>query len=110
MTCTSDTCLEHHRFAGDPGDPGIAGKLAHDLAASSHAKNGWSGSGTINYGTGRVKYESGLADLTFCNRHTNVACQGDQEHSLKVPHQPIGMSTYQTSYPFRILPFDGILG
>jgi len=105
--CTSDTCLEHHRFAGDPG---VAGKVAHDLAVSSHAKNGWSGNGVINYGTGKVNYESGVADLTFCDSHTNIGCQGDHERAVVVPHQPVGMSTDQTSYPFRILPFDGILG
>jgi len=105
--CTSDTCMQHHRFSGDPG---VAGKSAHDLAASSHARHGWSGSGAINYGTGKVTYDSGVTDLTFCDSKTNIGCQGDAERALTVPHQPVGMSTEQTSYPFRILPFDGILG
>jgi hypothetical protein len=94
--CTSDTCQEHHRFSAS--DSGTFEPLNKQ------------GSGSIHYGTGEVRYEGGKDLLTFCNSHDNAACQGVQGHSLEVPSHPFGMSTHQTSNPFRILPFDGILG
>jgi len=63
----------------------------------------------IHYGTGEVKYEHAEDTVTFCDSGDNAGCHG-REHGLAVPSQPFGTSTEQTSYPFRILPFDGILG
>lgn len=92
--CKSDTCVEHHRFAAD--------------ASSEDSKS--SPSGRIHYGTGEVRYDSNVDDMTFCDSHDNAGCHGKEGHSLTVSRQPFGTSTEQTSYPFRILPFDGILG
>jgi len=52
----------------------------------------------------------GRDTLTFCDSHADPGCHGVKAKRLKVPSQPFGMSTNQTDYPFRILPFDGILG
>lgn len=96
-SCTSDTCNEHHRFA------------PHDSRAFAAQPAGDS-QGAIHYGTGEVKYEGGRDTLAFCDSHDNAGCHGDVAHRLQVPDHPFGMSTEQTTYPFRILPFDGILG
>jgi hypothetical protein len=94
--CKSDTCLEHHRF--DTSE------------SSSFSPMKLSGKGSIHYGTGEVKYEGGSDKITFCDSHKNAGCHGLQSHAIEVPQHPFGMSTHQTSNPFRILPFDGILG
>mmetsp|Transcript_114815 Transcript_114815/g.325205 ORF Transcript_114815/g.325205 Transcript_114815/m.325205 type:complete len:472 (+) Transcript_114815:72-1487(+) len=94
--CKSDACAEHNRFAVDR-----SGSFVDDSKAPP---------GSIHYGTGEVDYENGRDTITFCDRRDNVGCHGDGSHQLPVPNQPFGMSTAQTSYPFRILPFDGILG
>lgn len=94
--CKSGTCLEHHRFGSSPSDAGGSG--------------GGGNSGVIHYGTGEVKYESSQDSMTFCDSHDNAGCYGKESRHLHVPKQPFGMSTEQTDYPFRILPFDGILG
>eukprot|EP00913_Durusdinium_trenchii_P010221 g9582.t1 len=88
--CKSDTCSEHHRF----------GEFAPGARAD----------GTIHYGTGQVEYVDGRDTLTFCDSHSDPGCHGMKAKQLKVESQPFGMSTNQTDYPFRILPFDGILG
>lgn len=94
--CNSDTCVEHHRFA------------TADSSSFQPAKV--SGKGSIHYGTGEVKYEGGTDQITFCDSHDNAGCHGVQSKSLEIPKHAFGMSTHQTSNPFRILPFDGILG
>lgn len=94
--CSSDTCVEHHRFAS--GD------------SPSFKPASVSGKGSIHYGTGEVKYEGGADALTFCDSHDNAGCHGVQTRALEVPDHTFGLSTHQTSNPFRILPFDGILG
>jgi len=95
--CKSDTCSEHHRFAVD-------GSQSFEELAPQRAD------GTIHYGTGQVEYVDGKDTLTFCDSHSDPGCHGVQAKRLKVQSQPFGMSTNQTDYPFRILPFDGILG
>mmetsp|Transcript_31594 Transcript_31594/g.94076 ORF Transcript_31594/g.94076 Transcript_31594/m.94076 type:complete len:492 (-) Transcript_31594:32-1507(-) len=90
--CRSTTCQEHHRFG-----------------ASASAPSGRS-SGIIHYGTGEVKYENSEDSMTFCDSHDNAGCHGKESRQLRVPNQPFGTATDQTDYPFRILPFDGILG
>jgi len=94
--CNSDTCLEHHRFA------------TADSSSFEPAKAG--GKGSIHYGTGEVKYAGGSDKITFCDSHDNAGCHGVQSKALEIPKHAFGMSTHQTSNPFRILPFDGILG
>ncbi|CAJ1380592.1 unnamed protein product [Effrenium voratum] len=95
--CKSDTCSEHHRFA--VGDSKSFEELDPVRA-----------DGTIHYGTGQVEYVDGRDTLTFCDSHSDPGCHGVKAKRLKVNSQPFGMSTNQTDYPFRILPFDGILG
>jgi len=73
-------------------------------------KNDAPPTGEIHYGTGRVNYTGGVDTLTFCDSHDNAGCHGTTDTHLRVPNQPIGMSTEQTTYPFSMLPFDGILG
>mmetsp|Transcript_104717 Transcript_104717/g.291652 ORF Transcript_104717/g.291652 Transcript_104717/m.291652 type:complete len:524 (-) Transcript_104717:47-1618(-) len=94
--CKSNTCVEHHRFA------------THSLKSPSSSSS--SRGGVIHYGTGEVKYDPNEDTMTFCDSHDNAGCHGKEGHHLHVPKQPFGMSIEQTSYPFRILPFDGILG
>lgn len=95
--CKSDTCSEHHRFS-------VEGSKSFEELDPVRAD------GTIHYGTGQVEYVDGRDTLTFCDSHTDPGCHGVKAKRLKVPTQPFGMSTNQTDYPFRILPFDGILG
>ncbi|CAK8995153.1 Pepsin II-2/3 (Pepsin A) [Durusdinium trenchii] len=96
--CKSDTCSEHHRFGVD------GSKSFQEFAPGARAD------GTIHYGTGQVEYVDGRDTLTFCDSHSDPGCHGMKAKQLKVESQPFGMSTNQTDYPFRILPFDGILG
>jgi len=93
--CKSTTCQEHHRYGVAPASPG---------------KSSSSNSGVIHYGTGEVKYEYNQDTMTFCDSHDNPGCYGKESRHLPVPKQPFGTATEQTDYPFRILPFDGILG
>ena len=95
--CKSDTCSEHHRFA-------VEGSKSFEELDPVRAD------GTIHYGTGQVEYVDGRDTLTFCDSHSDPGCHGTKAKRLKVSGQPFGMSTNQTDYPFRILPFDGILG
>lgn len=95
--CKSDTCSEHHQFSVD-------GSKSFEELEPQRAD------GTIHYGTGQVEYADGRDTLTFCDSHSDPGCHGVQAKRLKVQSQPFGMSTNQTDYPFRILPFDGILG
>lgn len=95
--CKSQTCLEHHRFA--QGDSDTFQPTPQEQI-----------NGQIQYGTGTVKYEGGNDVLSFCDSHHNTGCHGKQDHMLQAPAHPIGLSTAQSSNPFRILPFDGIMG
>eukprot|EP00931_Biecheleriopsis_adriatica_P102229 TRINITY_DN77226_c0_g1_i1.p1 TRINITY_DN77226_c0_g1~~TRINITY_DN77226_c0_g1_i1.p1 ORF type:complete len:518 (+),score=93.16 TRINITY_DN77226_c0_g1_i1:173-1555(+) len=95
--CTSDTCAEHHRFSTDS---------SHSFEEQQPSK----ADGTIHYGTGQVQFSDGRDAMTFCDSSTDPGCHSLHAKRLKVPSQPFGMSTNQTDYPFRILPFDGILG
>lgn len=100
--CTSDVCQEHHRFA--PSNSESFAGLPDGQSTASSEKD------SIHYGTGEVKFEGGRDTLTFCDSHDNAGCHGANGHSLTVQGHPFGMSTHQTTYPFRVLPFDGILG
>lgn len=97
--CTGITCKEHHRF-----DSASSPSFQDDRTAASGS------SGSVHYGTGEVRYEGGKDTVTFCDSHDNPGCHAADGSTLTVRGQPIGMSTHQTTYPFRLLPFDGILG
>lgn len=100
--CQTSTCSEHHRFA--------MGSSESSKEPAAEGEAGKSPEGSIHYGTGEVKYQDGADTLTFCDSHKDPGCHGLKGKRLTVPKQPFGMSTAQTDYPFRILPFDGILG
>eukprot|EP00747_Dinoflagellata_sp_TGD_P168190 gnl/TRDRNA2_/TRDRNA2_193994_c0_seq1.p1 gnl/TRDRNA2_/TRDRNA2_193994_c0~~gnl/TRDRNA2_/TRDRNA2_193994_c0_seq1.p1 ORF type:complete len:501 (+),score=93.87 gnl/TRDRNA2_/TRDRNA2_193994_c0_seq1:95-1597(+) len=112
-SCTSTTCAEHHRF--DPTSSGSEPSTPVATAAVGGSSGSGSGSdvassGSIHYGTGEVKYQSGSDVLGFCDSHDNAGCHVANGRRLEVAQQPFGQSTQQTDNPFRILPFDGILG
>lgn len=94
--CNDDTCREHHQF--------------DDKASSSFQPHEGSPNGSISYGTGKVHIKTGRDTLQFCDSRDNAGCHGATEHHLQVGQQPFGVAERQTSYPFRVLPFDGILG
>lgn len=93
--CESEVCQEHHRF---------------DAHASPGFRDAPDSKVSIHYGTGEIKYVKGTDEMTFCDTRENQGCHGKPDFKLTVKDQPFGMSTSQTTDPFRILPFDGILG
>jgi len=103
--CHSSTCEMHNRFSKHLSQ-------SHEEPSA----DGESDHGAIHYGTGEVKYEMGKDTLTFCDSAKDAGCHGaapgdgNLPQRLEVPAQPLGMATSQTSHPFSILPFDGILG
>lgn len=97
--CSTDTCLEHRRFA--PAQ-------SHSFSIQDDQGGKESSHG---YGTGNVKFESiGRDVLTLCDASDNAGCHGNESHMLEAPSHPFGISKEQTSNPFRVLPFDGIIG
>lgn len=104
--CKSDTCVEHHRYSEEASKS----FQPHLASSSSKAAGNARRQGSISYGTGHVKYEGGQDRITFCDSHHNAGCHGLQSKSVETGLHPFGMSTDQTSNPFRVLPFDGILG
>mmetsp|Transcript_54162 Transcript_54162/g.100034 ORF Transcript_54162/g.100034 Transcript_54162/m.100034 type:complete len:518 (-) Transcript_54162:74-1627(-) len=104
--CHSSTCEMHNRFSKH-----LSGSHEEPSADAGEADHG-----AIHYGTGEVKYEMGTDTLTFCDSAKDAGCHGapptggKPPRRLEVPLQPLGMATSQTSHPFSILPFDGILG
>lgn len=120
--CHDRVCKEHSTFV-----VGSSRSFEPAAAASWHSKDGGAGdhagagalgstdgakegSGSIHYGTGEVRYEAGKDTLRLCDSATDAGCHGQRARALTVPSQPIGASTSQSDYPFRALPFDGILG
>lgn len=93
--CKDKVCLERNQF---------------DTASSKSFQPTGGPSASIQYGTGHVEFAPGSDTLSFCDRAHNTGCHGDPSAELRVPNQPIGASTRQTTYPFNILPFDGIMG
>jgi len=95
VKCNSETCTAHNRFAEE--------KSASFAADGPNTRS-------VQYGTGRVTFEDGSDTVTLCDGRDNPGCHGQADHKIEIPKQPIGISTDQTKYPFRILPFDGIIG
>lgn len=101
--CKDTVCSEHHTFAA-PRSRTFVGHDAHN--------------GTIRYGTGDIKYETGEDTISFCDSHSNVGCQlnrlggngSTEEGIVSLPRHTFGTSIVQSDYPFRMLPFDGIMG
>lgn len=94
--CTSSVCTEHNQYNSD--------------ASSTFKPVTTTIPGRIRYGTGKVDFTSGQDTVTFCDSKDNDTCTGEKASALAIPRHPMGMSVEQSPHPFKMLPFDGIMG
>jgi cathepsin D len=83
---------------------GDACKGHHVFHPVNHG-NGYSGS--VNYGTGKVDFETVKDTVRLCDKIKGCV---DEQAIVRSENHKIGLAVNATPHPFKYLPFDGILG